>query len=116
MLIEKNAEKEVKKRVIDMYNKYVTNEKKMSDINVDKQQRMIKRREQLENDIETAKSKFMENNNAHIMENRRILKEEVDLIVTINELKRELHDKQLVGSASLEQVAKEKKGKLLVMV
>jgi len=82
----------------------------MTDINVDLQQKMIKQREHLEKDIETAKDKFKDNYKSHFLESKRIQKEEVELIVTINELKRELHDKQMAGMVDAFKKGKGGKG------
>ena len=43
-LADKGDEKEVKKKLIEIYNKYTNNDKKLTDMSVDAQQRLIKKR------------------------------------------------------------------------
>ena len=43
-MADKGHEKDVKKKLIEIYNKYSTNDKKLADMNIDKQQKMIKQR------------------------------------------------------------------------
>lgn len=72
-----------------LYNKYVQNEMKRTEASVDKQKTFIEQRAYLETCINTLKKKFKKNNNGHKQENKRIMKENVDLIGAINELRRE---------------------------
>lgn len=64
----------------------------------------------MESDIGTAKDKFKDNCTSHFLENKRIQKEEVDLIVAINEFKREFHDKKLAVNTLNVKSEKDKNG------
>lgn len=65
------------------------NEEKFVEENVDKKKAFSEQRSYLESCIKTLKDKFMKNIAVHKSDNKRIMKENVDLIGAINELKRE---------------------------
>lgn len=84
-----NDYKKLKSSLINLYNKYVQNDTKKLEVNVDKQKAFIEQRAYLETCIATLKDKFKKNMGVHKQDNKRIMKENVDLIGAINELKRE---------------------------
>lgn len=81
--------KELKKKLLFLYNNYVLNEEKFVEENVDKKKAFTEQRAYLESCIKTLKEKFLKNLSVHKSDNKRIMKENVDLIRAINELKRD---------------------------
>lgn len=90
-LITNNLEnyKMLKKKLLFLYNNYVFNQEKFVEENVDKKKAFSEQRAYLESCIKTLKEKFMKNISVHKNDNKRIMKENVDLIGAINELKRD---------------------------
>jgi len=70
------------------------NDKEKIEVTVDKQKTFIMQRGFLEDSIRGLKDKFRKNNKGHKQENKRIMKENVDLIGAINELRRERNFKE----------------------
>ena len=83
-----NDYKSLKKRLLYLYNNYV-NEQMNRIEQVDKKKAFQERRSYLESCIKTLKDKFIKNITVHKNDYKRIMKENVDLINAINELKRE---------------------------
>ena len=81
--------KMLKKKLLFLYNNYVFNQEKFVEENVDKKKAFSEQRAYLESCIKTLKEKFMKNISVHKNDNKRIMKENVDLIGAINELKRD---------------------------
>lgn len=84
-----NDYKELKKRLLFLYNTYVINESRLKEENVDKQKIFSEQRAYLENCLRALKDKFAKNIALHKTDHKRAMKENVDLIGAINELKRE---------------------------
>ena len=84
--------------MVKLYEKYVRSDKEKIEATVDQQKAFIEQRAYLESCINTLKLKFKKNNNGHKQENKRIMKEKVDLIGAINELRREKLFKQKKGN------------------
>jgi len=80
--------KKLKKSVLKLYNKYVQNDSKKLESNMDIQREFINQRSYLETCVKTLKDKFETNMVVHHQDNLRIMKENVDLIREINDLKR----------------------------
>lgn len=75
--------------MLKLYSKYVQNESKKFEANVDIQAEFINQRGHLETNVKSLLEKFKKNMEAHKKDNQRIMKENVDLIKEINDLKRE---------------------------
>jgi len=85
-----NDYKKLKKSALKLYNKYVQNDNKKLESNVDVQREFINQRSYLETCVKTLKDKFKKNMDVHHKDNQRIMNENVDLIREINDLKRRL--------------------------
>jgi len=101
-----NDYKKLKKTVLKLYNKYVQNDNKKLESNMDIQKEFINQRSYLETCVKTLKDKFETNMQVHHQDNLRIMKENVDLIREINDLKR--RKKQAVDEKRETTFTKEK--------
>lgn len=81
--------KDCKKKIMHIYNSYVIDEQKIANKNVDKKKLYVEQRAYLESCIKTLKDKFTKNIAVHKNDHKRIMKENVDLVSAINELKKE---------------------------
>lgn len=81
--------KDCKKKLMHIYNTYVLDEQKIASQNVDKKKLYVEQRAYLESCIKTLKEKFTKNISVHKNDHKRIMKENVDLVSAINELKKE---------------------------
>ena len=84
----------LKKELIKLYNKYLQSDNVKS-ITIDQEKLSIEQREYLETCVTTLKDKFENNIKVNKQDTKRMMKEKVDLINAINELKREIHEKEI---------------------
>ena len=66
--------KELKRRLVDIFNNYIINENKFVEKNVDKKKFYLERRSYLESCVRSLKDKFYKNINMHKSDNKRIMK------------------------------------------
>ena len=85
--------KSLKKKLLFLQNNYVLSDEKFVEQNVVKKKTFTDQRAYLESCIKTLKEKFLKNILVQKSHNKRIMKENVDLIGAINELKRDKKQK-----------------------
>jgi hypothetical protein len=66
--------KELKRRLVNIFNNYIINENKFVEKNVDKKKFYLERRSYLESCVRSLKDKFYKNINMHKSDNKRIMK------------------------------------------
>lgn len=87
--------------LVGIYNRYLWDRQPSLKVTIDHNQKLINQREYLETCVSTLKNKFVNNMKVHKQDNRKIMKENVDLIDSINDLKREKKQKEIQRMVNL---------------